>query len=117
MGAGVMLAGFVAGNIFKAFTIDNARNALLFVDEIREKKSSSTVVHPKPTNDFPEMENLAQYVSAYNRESPPPPPPSEEYARKRPVPVAISMADDDFYEKINEEAMAGRSLVDNWVDV
>ena len=117
MGAGVMLAGFVAGSIFKSFTIDNARNAVLFVDELKERRSGSgrPVIVPAP----PQQESqdvFEEYPDFYSREAPPPVPPSEEYPKRVPVPIAISMEDEDFYEKINEEALAGRSLVSDWAD-
>ena len=120
MGAGVMMAGFVAGSILKSFTIDNARNAFLFAEEIKERFSTKPTRIVSATEPVPEEDSMEdyRYTSYYERTPPPTPPPSEEETRfKPPVPVAISRDEDEFYERMNEEAMAGRSLVDDWINV
>lgn len=118
LGAKVMFAGFLAGSVLKSFTIDNVRNTLLFVEEVKNKLAVSSqprfIVKEK---DEEEEDSMGDFYHHYTRESPPPPPPSEESKPRFAVPVSISLGEDDFYEKINEEAMAGRSLVDDWTNV
>lgn len=118
MGAGVMLAGFLAGSVVKSFTIDNARKVILFADEIKERGQDKppTVFPPSFESEEPQMPTNP-YSDYYDRTPPPPPPPSEDYQPRYAVPVAISRDEDDFYSRINEEAMAGRNLIDDWVNV
>lgn len=118
LGAGAMLAGIVAGNLIRVSTLDNVRKLLFLADEAREVYKGE---RPKPIvvggNDSYEDAPLeiSNYDPLFDREAPPSPPPAS-YENFRPsAPVAISLDDDeDFLEKINEDASRGDSLIDDW---
>jgi hypothetical protein len=122
LGAGAMLAGVLAGGLLKSATIENFRNAFLFVEEVKGQLNLSQqprpfVIPPQETDEEEDDLKPTNYSPYYDREVPPPPPPSYERPIKPAVSMAISKEEDDFYERMNEEAIMGRSLVDDWTQV
>jgi hypothetical protein len=119
LGAGVMLAGFAANSFIRSFTIDNARNLILLAEEVRSlvtgvpSKPVVTLPPPASEDDEPDIE-YPNYDPGFDREYPPAPPSVDNFKPSRPV--AIDLTDDeDFFDKINEEASKGESLVEDWM--